>query len=147
MAVASLSRANSAVSPEKLSTNIRQPLVSTDGSTSRIISHRSSTVNIGFLSALFSTATIISSKSGALRRMMSRCPFVRGSNDPGKIARRTLQIVTTRLGLAKRASGRKTRAQQLFGCLEGLAIFDLVARRRLHLNDRIELLAGVGLTL
>ncbi len=88
IAVACFSRANSAVRPEKLSTSIAQSPVLTVGSTSRIISHRSSTLNIALLSGLLRTATIISSKRGADRRMMSRWPLVKGSKEPGKIARR-----------------------------------------------------------
>ena len=35
---------------------------------------------------------IISSKSGELRLMMSRWPFVGGSNEPGKIARLIIEF-------------------------------------------------------
>ncbi len=84
--------AKSAVSPEKLSTISVQPSVSTDGRISRIIAQRSSTENIGLFSALLSTATTISSKSGDERLIMSRCPFVNGSNDPGKMALRKFVV-------------------------------------------------------
>jgi hypothetical protein len=56
--------------------------------TSRMIATRSSAVNSGFFSALTSTETMIRSKRCALRRMMSTCPFVSGSKEPGKMARR-----------------------------------------------------------
>src|SRR6185369_1732933 len=80
--------AKSAVKPEKLSTVISQLPFFTDGRISRIKLQRSSTENIGFLSGLFRTAMIISSKRGRLRLIMSRWPLVGGSKDPGKMARR-----------------------------------------------------------
>lgn len=51
------------------------------------ISMRSSSVNMPFLDLFTSTATTTSSNSGAVRPMMSRCPFVTGSNEPGQTAR------------------------------------------------------------
>jgi hypothetical protein len=45
-------------------------------------------VKSGFFSWLTSTATRIRSNRCALRRMISTCPFVIGSNEPGKIASR-----------------------------------------------------------
>ena len=47
-------------------------------------------VLLGCLSALLRTATTISSKSGELRLMISRCPLVSGSNEPGNMARRII---------------------------------------------------------
>jgi hypothetical protein len=61
---------------------VQLPLV-TDGKISRIMSQRSPTEKSGFLSGLLRIAIMISSKSGWLRLMMSRCPFVGGSNEPG----------------------------------------------------------------
>ena len=47
---------------------------------------RSSIENIYFLFEFTPIAITISSKSGNARLMMSICPFVIGSNEPGKIA-------------------------------------------------------------
>src|SRR6186997_1321637 len=126
IAVALDFRANSAVRPEKASTNIVHSLVSTEGNASRIISHRSSAVNIGLLSRLFKTAMIISSKSGADRLMMSRCPFVRGSNDPGKTARRI----------------SKVRLQHFLYLRHLLFIFRQIFGVRPHLEHIIQMLLG-----
>src|SRR5215212_8706969 len=79
--------ANSAVSPEKLFTLILHSPGSIVRSISSTMEHRSSTENIGSLSRLFKTETMISSNNGELLRIMSRWPFVGGSNEPGKIAR------------------------------------------------------------
>ena len=47
---------------------------------------RSSSENIYFLSALIPIAIIISSNSGNALLIISTCPNVIGSKDPGKIA-------------------------------------------------------------
>src|SRR6476469_8750952 len=57
--------------------------------TSRSISIRASGVNRRFFDLLTPTATTTSSKSPEAREMMSRCPLVTGSKDPGQTARRT----------------------------------------------------------
>src|SRR4051812_17539704 len=80
--------AKSAVKPEKLSTTSEHSLLVFSGRISLIMSHRSSTENRGRFSGLFRTAMTISSKSGELRLMISRCPLVGGSKEPGKIALR-----------------------------------------------------------
>src|SRR5689334_9531625 len=51
------------------------------------MSSRSSRLNSPLLLWLMSTATTTSSKSPAARPMMSRCPFVTGSKEPGQTAR------------------------------------------------------------
>ena len=48
-----------------------------------ISSIRSATLKRGAFPSFSSTATRKRSKSRAPRRMMSRCPFVNGSNEPG----------------------------------------------------------------
>lgn len=58
--------------------------------TSRISSIRSSTVNSPCLDWLIITATCTTSYSFEARPMMSRCPLVMGSKDPGQTARRTV---------------------------------------------------------
>ena len=71
--------ANSTVRPSKLSTV-------TFGMSlqhSRSSATRSSTVNRGFFALLMSTATMSWSFIFAARLMMSRCPLVTGSKDPG----------------------------------------------------------------
>jgi len=81
MALAFFLAAYSTVSPSKLSTET--PGMS--ATSSAIISTRSSGVKSGFLIGLRPTAMISSSKSFMPRLMTSRCPFVIGSNVPGKI--------------------------------------------------------------
>ena len=53
---------------------------------SRAIIWRSSTLNMGCFSELTRTATMSSSKIVAPRCVISRCPFVKGSKDPGYTA-------------------------------------------------------------
>ena len=53
------------------------------------IAMRSSGLNIRRFEAFTPTATITSSNSIEAREMMSMCPLVTGSNDPGHAARRT----------------------------------------------------------
>src|SRR5215213_3013000 len=127
IAVAFFERAKSAVNPEKLSTTIAQSLVHTDGKTSRIISQRSSTLNIGCLSALFNTAMTISSKRGELRVMISRWPFVSGSNDPGNTARL----------IYSRSEFRFEHFLRLRGLL---LVFRKIRRIRFHLQNEFKLL-------
>src|SRR5689334_18185050 len=54
------------------------------------ISMRSCGEKSRFLEALTPTATTTSSKRAEAREMMSMCPLVTGSNDPGHAARRTM---------------------------------------------------------
>src|SRR6266550_7804731 len=87
MALTPCSAANSTRRPLKKSTRtLDRSLV-----TSRRRSWRSSRVNSGSaFCGLRMTATMSSSKCWAVRSMMSRWPFVTGSNDPGMSAIATL---------------------------------------------------------
>ncbi len=82
------------------SANIVNLPLSMLGKTSLMTAHRSSTENIGFLSELFKTAITISSNKLRLRPMISRCPFVKGSKEPGKIARRIILVQSSKLKIS-----------------------------------------------
>src|SRR4051812_31277313 len=85
IAVARALFTNSAVSPSYFSARA----LGRSLSRCRIISTRSSSVNISRLSGFVPTATISSSNSLAPRRITSRCPLVIGSNCPGNTPRLT----------------------------------------------------------
>ena len=82
------SRQKSTSRPLKLSTTTLGHAAVTSCS----ISMRSSTVNRPAFDPLYATITVTSSNSVAARPMMSRCPLVTGSNDPGQTALRTAPL-------------------------------------------------------
>src|SRR6185437_6761537 len=69
------------------------------------MSSRSSSLNRPLLLWLISTATTTSSNSRDARPMMSRCPLVTGSNEPGQTARLTIGDRTKAI-LASRARAK-----------------------------------------